>query len=207
MQFVQHLSRRQAIRCGFRVGNRQVLELVFLQHIALAIDIVILGRPQRQGADGVGEARALDRVAFFFEFFRRAVIGGEEHLERRAVLDLRIELAGSAIGGNQRVAGVFLEVLGNRLDRCGEVGGNSHLYLIGPGAVQGHEGGQGGQGKTRCALTHEKQLHRLRGIRYIGEYIANAWPTGSTASAFELGEGVFSQCARQFTGRQGLAQA
>ncbi|MNH28625.1 hypothetical protein D3C79_888070 [compost metagenome] len=132
-----------------------MLVRVLLQHFTLGVHVTFLRRPQGQGADGVGEARTGDDFFFLLKLGWGAVVGGEEHFERCTVLDLRIELPGGAIGGDQLVTGVFLEVLGNGLDRCGEVGGNSHLYLIGPGAVQGHEGGQGGQGKTRCALTHE----------------------------------------------------
>src|SRR3546814_13995945 len=50
-QLIQHLGRGQTIRRGFRVGDGQVLEAVALEHLALAVDITVLGRPQRQRAD------------------------------------------------------------------------------------------------------------------------------------------------------------
>ncbi len=113
-----------------------MLVLVFLQYLTLGVNIAFLGRPQRKGADGVGEARAGDDVLFLLQLGRGAVIGGEEHLERCAVLDLCVELPRGAIGGDQLVAGVFLEVLGDGLDRRGEVCRDRNLHLVGPGAVE-----------------------------------------------------------------------
>ncbi len=150
-QLGQYLGCGQAVRRGFRVGDGQMLVLVVLEHLALGVDVAVLGRPQGQGADGVGEARALDDVAFAFELLRGAVVGREEDFKRRAVLDLGIELPGSAVGGHQFVPGVFLEVGGNRLDRCGEVGGHRDLNFIGLGRTQGEDSEQGGEasrGKT-----------------------------------------------------------
>jgi len=78
---------------------------------------------------------------------RGAVVGGEEDFERRAILDLGIELPGCAVGGHQLVPGVFLEVGGNRLDRRGEVGGHGHLDFSGLGRTQGEDGKQGGKAR------------------------------------------------------------
>ncbi|MNF64035.1 hypothetical protein D3C84_457570 [compost metagenome] len=147
----QHLRSGEAVRGGFRVGDGQVLVLVAGQHVALGVDVTVLGRPQRQGADGVGKARAFDDIAFLLEFLWGAVVCREEHFERRTVLDLGVELPRGAIGGDQFVPGVFFEVGGNGLDRRGEVGGDGDLDFVGLGRVQGEHGEQGGQanrGKT-----------------------------------------------------------
>jgi len=128
-----------------------VLVFIFLQHFAFAIDVTFFRRPQRQSADGVGEARALDGIAFFFQFFRSGVVRREEHFERRAVLDLGVELAGGSVGGDQFVPGVFFEVGSNGLDRRGEVGGNRHLHLIGVSGAKGkyrQQRSQASGGKT-----------------------------------------------------------
>ena len=135
----------------------QVLERVLLEHIALGIDITFLRRPQRQGADRVGKARTLDGIAFGFEFLRGGVVGAEEHFERRAVLDLGIELPGGTVGGDQLVTGVLLEIGGNRLDRCGEVGGDGHLDFIGvdrSGGDKRNDGRQAGANQAWEAEGH-----------------------------------------------------
>ncbi len=154
-QLVQHLGGGQAVGSGFRVGDGQVLELVLLQHFAVGVDIAGRGRPQGQGADGVGEARARNNGLFLLELGRGAVVGSQEYLERRPVLDLRVELAGGAIGGDQLVAGVFFEVLGNGLDRRCEVRCDRDLDFIGPGIVEGEQAGQGGGSQVGRADTHE----------------------------------------------------
>jgi hypothetical protein len=71
-----------------------VFEAAFLQHLALLAHAIGLGAPQHQLADGISEALALDGQAFGFELGGRLVIGRQQHLERRALLDLRVELAG-----------------------------------------------------------------------------------------------------------------
>ncbi len=72
----------------------------------------------------------------FSSFCRGGVVGAKEYFERRAVLDLGVELPGGAVGSDQLVAGVFLEIGGNRLDRRGEVGGDGHLDFIGLGRAK-----------------------------------------------------------------------
>jgi len=84
---------------------------------------------------------------------RGGVVGAEEHFKRRAIFDLGVELSGSTVSRDQFMAGVFLEVGGNRLDRGGEVGGHGHLHFIGMGRTQGKGGKQGGQ--ARNAGDHE----------------------------------------------------
>ncbi|MCY1534816.1 hypothetical protein D9M68_701980 [compost metagenome] len=112
-----------------------MLEPILLEHCALVVDVAFLRRPQHQGADGIGEARAGNAGALAFQPGRRAVVGGEEHLEWRAILDLRIELAGGAEGDYQLVPGVFLELERDGLDRRGEVGGHGHLHFLGQRAA------------------------------------------------------------------------
>ncbi|MCY1448130.1 hypothetical protein D9M71_647820 [compost metagenome] len=132
-----------------------MLVLSVLQHLALGVHIAVLRRPEDQRADGVGEARAWHGVAFLLQLGRGGVVGGEEDLERRAVLDLGIELAGGAVGGDQLVAGVLLETLGDGLDRRGEVGGDRHLDLRSRCAAQGEQGEERGGGGAGNAMTHE----------------------------------------------------
>ena len=143
-ELVHRLGGGEAVGRGLRVGDGQVPEAATLQHLTLGVDVAGLGRPECQGADGIGEARAGHDLAFLLQFRRSAVVGGEENLERRAVLDLRIELAGGAVGGDQPVPGVFLEFLGDGLDRRGEVGRDGDLHLVGAGG-QGYGAGEEGE--------------------------------------------------------------
>jgi hypothetical protein len=76
-----------------------VLVLVGFQHVTLCIDITFFCRPQRQGADGVGEARPFDGFAFLLKLCRGRVVSSEKNLERCAILDLGVELAGCAVSG------------------------------------------------------------------------------------------------------------
>ncbi|MCY1529649.1 hypothetical protein D9M68_648080 [compost metagenome] len=130
-----------------------MLVLAALQHVTLGVHVAFLCRPEHQGADGVGEARTGNGVAFLLQLGRGGVVGREEDLEGSAVLDLGIELAGGAIGGDQLVAGVLLEILGDGLDRRGEVGGDSHLDFRGRCAAQGEQGEERGGGAGN-AMTH-----------------------------------------------------
>ena len=90
-------------------------------------------------------------VAFGFEFLRGGVVGREEHFERRAVLDLGVELAGCAEGGDQFVPGVFLEIGRDGLDRRREVGRDGDLDFVRLGRTEGEHSDQAckaGGGKT-----------------------------------------------------------
>ncbi|MNN34761.1 hypothetical protein D3C81_1485810 [compost metagenome] len=117
--------------------------MVVLEHLAIGIDVTGFGRPEGQGADGVGEARALDGFAFGLEFGRGVVIGSEKNLKRCAIFDLAVELPGCPEGADQLVPGVGFEVLGNGLDGRGEIGRDGDLDFIGPGVAQGQGGEQG----------------------------------------------------------------
>ena len=66
------------------------------QHLAFAIDPAIDRRPQDKTAGGVGEAAAATPQALLFQAGRGFVIGRQEHVERRAIGNLRVELAGAA---------------------------------------------------------------------------------------------------------------
>ena len=106
---------------------------------------------KRQGANGVGEARTLDRVAFGFKFLRRGVVCREEHFERRAILDLGVELAGCTISRDQFVPGVFFEIGSDGLDRRSEVGGDGDLDFVRLGGAESEDcdqAGEAGRGKT-----------------------------------------------------------
>jgi hypothetical protein len=86
-----------------------MLELAFFQHLALLIHIPRLGRPQHQGANGIGEAAARDRIAFGFQLGRGLIIGSKKDLKRCAVFDLRVELAGRAERQQGFMTGVLLK--------------------------------------------------------------------------------------------------
>ena len=70
-------------------------------------------------------------MAFGFQLGRGVVVGRQQHLERRAVADLGVELAGGASGDDGLVAGVALELGGQLFHRAGEVGGDRDLHLVG----------------------------------------------------------------------------
>ncbi|MNH27370.1 hypothetical protein D3C79_874770 [compost metagenome] len=128
---------------------------VLFQHFTLGVHVTFLRRPEGQGADGVGETRTGYDFVFLLELGWGAVIGGEEHFERRTVLDLCVELPGGTVGCNQLVAGVFLEVLGDGLDRCCEVRCDRDLDFVGPGSVEADQAGQCSGGQVQWADTHE----------------------------------------------------
>ncbi|MNC59093.1 hypothetical protein D3C75_1088780 [compost metagenome] len=134
---------------------------VLFQRFTLGIYVAFLRRPQGQGADGVGKARAGYGFLFCFQLLGGGVVSGEEHFERCTVLDLRVELPGGAVGRDQFVAGVFFEVLGDGLDRGCEVGCDRDLDFIGPGSVEGEQAGQGSDGQLGRADTHEDSSLRL----------------------------------------------
>ena len=62
---------------------------------------------------------------------RAAVVGGEQHLEGRAGLDLRVELARGAGRHLERMAAGGAEPFGDPGQRPGEVGRHGHLHLAG----------------------------------------------------------------------------
>ncbi|MOA13193.1 hypothetical protein D3C78_1332320 [compost metagenome] len=125
-----------------------MLEITGFQHRALAVHIAGLGAPQHQLADGVGEARRGRGMAFAHQLFGRGVVGGEQHFERAAVDDLRVELARGAERQLGRVAGVPGEVLGNLLHGRREVRGHGHGDFRRLGRQPGGEAGDGGEAQS-----------------------------------------------------------
>ena len=132
-QLFHRLHGGGAVRGQLGVGNRQLVELSALEHGALVIDDAGLGRPQHQLARGVGKARAGHGVAFLLQLQRALVVGRQEHVEGRAVLDLGVERAGGAEGQLGLVPGGLGQHLGQCLGRCGEVGGHGDLHGLGVG--------------------------------------------------------------------------
>ena len=109
-------------------------------------------RPEHQFADGVGETTAGHGGALLFQPGRRFVVGGQQHVERRAVLDLGVERAGGAERQHRLVAGGFLEVRGDDLHGRGEVGGDGDLDLAGKGRESnGQQRIGGNQSAEACA--------------------------------------------------------
>ena len=118
-------------------------ESALLQDFALIIDEAFLGAPQHQRTDGVGEAAAGDGLPFPFQLDRGRVVGGEEDVERCALSNLGIELAGGAERERGLVARVLLERHGDVLRRRGEIGGDRDLDFTGMGKNR--------RGKRDCA--------------------------------------------------------
>ena len=117
-------------------------ELVFLQDVAVRIDVAVFRRPERERADRIREAAAGHGHALGFELGGGGVVGGEEHFERRAVLDLCVELAGRPERSDDLVARVLLEVRRDHLHRRREVGGHRDLHLVCLGGAEGECGDQ-----------------------------------------------------------------
>ena len=126
------------------LGTRERTARRLLQHLAARVDHARLRAPQHQLADGVGEARAGLREALGLQPLRRGGIGGEQHLEGRAVADLGVELAGGAERDHGVVAGGGLEALGDPRDGRRHVGRDRHAHLGGRRgeAREEQEGGQ-----------------------------------------------------------------
>lgn len=99
----------------------------------LRIDITLARRPQHQAADGIGEAATGDAGTLVLESCRCAVVGRQQDVEGRAIVDLRVELAGGAEGQHGAVAGVAGEGGGDFLHWRGEVGRHGHLHVVGDG--------------------------------------------------------------------------
>ena len=72
------------------------------------------------------------------------VVGGEQHLEGRAMGDLGVELAGRAEGQLGPVAGVLFEFGGDLLHRRGEIGGDRHGDFSRVGGQREQQGGEEG---------------------------------------------------------------
>lgn len=80
-QPVQRGHCRSAIGRRLWIGHGQVTEIAAGQDLALRVDVPLAGRPQHQGADGVGEAAAGHADAVVLQPQRGAVIGGQQHVE------------------------------------------------------------------------------------------------------------------------------
>src|SRR5690606_32492580 len=95
----------------------------------------------RTGLDGI----------FLFQLGRGFVIGSQEHVVRCTVLDLCVELAGGAERRRDLVAGFLLEVGGNGLHRCREVGRDGDLDFFsrsGRRKTDGQQADKQGSGKS-----------------------------------------------------------
>lgn len=99
------------------------------KNLALVVNDAERSAPQGELADGVGEARLADREAISHQRVGRLAIGGDEHLERRTGLHLRVELADGSEGEDGLVAGLRLELGGDLLHRRNEVGRDGDLDL------------------------------------------------------------------------------
>src|SRR5207253_2345764 len=84
-----------AVGRELRIRHGEALEGARGEHLTLAVDQARLWTEEHQLADGVGEGRPR-RALLLGEALRRVVIGSEQHVERRAVADLGVELAGRA---------------------------------------------------------------------------------------------------------------
>src|SRR5690606_2748364 len=121
-------------------------------------------------AHRVGEARARHGLALGLEPGRPVVVGRQEHVEGRAVLDLRVELPGRAERSDRPVAGGLLELPGDRLHGGGEIGGHGDLDFGGRGGCRQGDSGQG-QDKTQAMMTHEGSGAGKIRFRYVVNYI------------------------------------
>ncbi|MOA00632.1 hypothetical protein D3C78_1200040 [compost metagenome] len=171
-------QRRHAVGRGLRVGQRQVLEVGFLQHLAVAVDVAFAGRPQHQGADGIGEAAAGQRSPLALELGWGGVVGGEKDLEGRTVVDLCVELAGGAEGEQGPVSGVLLELGGDGLHRRGEVGGHGYLDLASLGGRQRRQAKQQGGAAAEESISHDDDLAQSMAMMKRDTLISAVAPDG-----------------------------
>jgi hypothetical protein len=73
-------------------------EIASPKHLAAVIDVIRLGGPEHQAADGISETAARHARALALEAFGGAGIGSEKQFKRRTIANLRIQLAGCAKG-------------------------------------------------------------------------------------------------------------
>ena len=134
-ELLQNLKRGGAIGGGFGIAHGQPVEASCKQNgrrlfrIGGGADQVRVGAVQGDFADGVGKARAGDGQPVAFSPFWTFLIGGEIEVERRAVQDLRVKLAGGGENKHRPVAGPPLEAGGDFLRRPGEIGGDCDFRL------------------------------------------------------------------------------
>ncbi|MPN13028.1 hypothetical protein SDC9_160348 [bioreactor metagenome] len=130
-ELVQHFHGSCSVRSQLGVGDRDMLVVAALEHIALVVHIAGLGAPQHQRTDGIGKARIGHALAFLGQLLGCGVIGGQQNAEGRAVVDLGVELAGGAKRQLGLVAGILLELGRNLLHGCGEVGCHGDRHFSG----------------------------------------------------------------------------
>jgi hypothetical protein len=111
-----------------------------------AIHHAVLRTPQDQPADRIGEAAAGHREALGLELRGRLLVGREQHLERGAVADLRVEAAGGTQRDHRAVAGAAGKAVGDLLDGRAQVGRRGHLHLAGAGAQGSQQGDEEEEG-------------------------------------------------------------
>jgi hypothetical protein len=154
LQPLHRLDRCLAIGRGRGVGDGELGELVQLQHSSLGVDQARRLGIQHQATDGVGEPRAGDAQPLLLGLFRPLGVGREEHLVRRAVGHLGVELARRAEAERRGVAGLGLEGGGDLLGRLGEVRGDGNLGV----------GRQGRRGAKRQGSPEQRQTDELEAM-------------------------------------------
>ena len=152
--FVQHLDNGYDTvltddGAGLSNGQRQLIAIAraaLANAPVLILDEAGVGAPENELADGVGVVRAFHAETFLHGLGRGLRVGGEQHVEGSAVLDLGVESARSAEREHELIArGLFVD-RSEFLDRRREVGGDGHADGFGIERTRGH--GDHKEGKT-----------------------------------------------------------
>jgi hypothetical protein len=121
---------RPSVGCVIRIGDGEMLDASIRQRSSQVAEVAIsfqagaVRSEQNDAADRV-ERTAVPRQALVRKLEDKVLVRRQEHLEGRAVFELRLEVAGGAEGNLDFLVGVLLEPLGDLSQRELEIGGSS----------------------------------------------------------------------------------
>ena len=123
--FLQGLPRGAAIGRRLRIGNGDVLHLAGGKRVLETLQFGVDGHRRSLRHDEAQlPARKDNGLAFrkstLGKLLDALVVGGEQSLERRGVLDLMHEIAGGAIGDLHALTGFLLVALGDLVERIAQ---------------------------------------------------------------------------------------
>ncbi len=125
----QGLARGLAIGRQLRVGDRQPGDRTPAQQCFAILHLRGVAAPQHQPADGIVVQGGGIGQAFRCQLARGIGVGRQQHVERRAIADLRIQLAGGRGADVDLVPGCTSVVGGQPAGGVGEVGGHGDACL------------------------------------------------------------------------------
>ena len=124
-----------------------------------------IGTPEHETPDGIREPAALDSQPFILQQLRSFIIGREEHIERRTILNLSIEIPAGARGNLNVVTCRFFKFHRHLSERRNKIGSHRHQYLFGQGRRHGQKTQHQGQ-QELCSSQTSKNFP-LNGRFYI----------------------------------------